>query len=96
MKTPMRESEIEAYLVKRVELYGGIAYKFTSPQRRNVPDRLVALPKGVLFFVECKATREQPSAGQLREHARLKDRGHTVLVIDSKEQVDNWLRFYTS
>jgi hypothetical protein len=37
------EKQIEAYLVKRVKEAGGIAYKFTSPQRRSVPDRLVLL-----------------------------------------------------
>lgn len=37
----MLEKVIEAHLVKRVKEQGGIAYKFTSPQRRSVPDRLV-------------------------------------------------------
>jgi hypothetical protein len=37
------EKQIEAHLVKRVKEAGGIAYKFTSPQRRSVPDRLVLL-----------------------------------------------------
>jgi hypothetical protein len=36
-----RESAIEEYLVKRTKSRGEIAYKFTSPQRRSVPDRLV-------------------------------------------------------
>lgn len=36
-----RESAIEGYLVKRTKSRGEIAYKFTSPQRRSVPDRLV-------------------------------------------------------
>jgi len=39
----MLEKQIEAYLVERVKEAGGIAYKFTSPQRRSVPDRLVLL-----------------------------------------------------
>ena len=36
----MRESKIERAHVERVEKRGGISYKFTSPQRRGVPDRL--------------------------------------------------------
>lgn len=39
----MLEKTIEAHLVKRVKERGGVAYKFTSPQRRSVPDRLVLL-----------------------------------------------------
>jgi hypothetical protein len=36
-----RESIVEEHLRKVVQNQGGIAYKFTSPQRRSVPDRLV-------------------------------------------------------
>ena len=39
----MLESTIEKYLVKRIEAIGGTAEKFTSPNRRSVPDRLVLL-----------------------------------------------------
>lgn len=36
-----RESAVEHHLCANVKARGGIAYKFTSPQRRSVPDRLV-------------------------------------------------------
>lgn len=85
----MLERFIEAYLVKRVKEAGGIAYKFTSPQRRSVPDRLVLLPGGRVEFVETKATGRKPTPMQLREHERLRALGFVVRVIDSKEQVDN-------
>lgn len=39
----MLEKKVEEHLCKRVKELGGIAYKFTSPQRRSVPDRLVLL-----------------------------------------------------
>jgi hypothetical protein len=39
----MLESKVEKYLVKRIEAIGGTAEKFTSPNRRSVPDRLVLL-----------------------------------------------------
>jgi len=42
----MLERVIEAYLVQKVKELGGIAYKFTSPQRRSVPDRLCLFPTG--------------------------------------------------
>lgn len=87
-RTNMLEKVIEAHLVKRVKEAGGIAFKFTSPQRRSVPDRLVCLPNGVMEFVELKATGAKPTEGQLREHARLRELGCTVLVIDNKEDID--------
>jgi hypothetical protein len=82
------ERDIEAHLVEGVKRLGGVAYKFASPGRRNVPDRLCVLPRGVLFFVELKATGAKPTAGQVREHRRLRDLGHRVFVCASLAQVD--------
>lgn len=86
----MRESEVEKHLVKRVKERGGTPYKFTSPQRRGVPDRLCAMPGGVIVFVEVKAPGELPRDDQAREHQRLRDLGMRVLVLDSKLEVDRW------
>ncbi len=68
----IRESTIEKYLVTEVKKSDGIAYKFLSPGRRAVPDRLVLLPGGRAVFVECKAPGEKPRPEQLREHERLR------------------------
>lgn len=84
----MLEKKIEAHLVQRIRAKGGIAYKFTSPQRRSVPDRLVLLPDGRVYFVELKATDCKPTPLQLREHAFLRSMGFEVLVLDSKEKID--------
>jgi hypothetical protein len=87
----MREREIEAYLVERVKQMGGIAYKFTSPQRRGVPDRLVMLPERTIFFVELKAPGARPTRQQHREHDRIRALGHRVEVADSIARVDEVL-----
>lgn len=81
----VREDVIERHLVNEVKKAGGIAYKFVSPGRRAVPDRLVLLPGGKIIFVECKAPGEKPRPDQLREHARLFALGHQVVVLDSKD-----------
>lgn len=81
----VREDVIERHLVNEVKKAGGIAYKFVSPGRRAVPDRLVLLPGGKVIFVECKAPGEKPRPDQLREHARLFALGHQVVVLDSKD-----------
>ncbi|AMH01838.1 VRR-NUC domain-containing protein [Serratia liquefaciens] len=80
----VRESSIENNLVKQVKAAGGAAYKFTSPGRRGVPDRLVLLPGGRAVFVECKAPGERPRPDQVREHNRLRALGFDVVVLDSK------------
>lgn len=87
----MLEKEIEAHLVRKVKEAGGIAYKFTSPQRRSVPDRLVLLPGGDALFVECKRPGAKPTPAQLREHERLRALGFAVVVVDMKETVEELL-----
>jgi len=87
-RTQKRQSErdIETYLCDEVESMGGHAYKFTSPGRRNVPDRLCVLP-GLVFFVECKAPGESPTKAQERELNRLAELDQWVFVVDSKTGV---------
>ena len=90
----MRESEVERYLVKRIEALGGTCEKFKSPNRRFVPDRIIFWPAGLFtfapvpVFVEVKAPGKEPNAGQQRDHDRRRAAGYVVYVIDSKEQVD--------
>ena len=83
----MREKIIEKWLVQQVDNLGGIAYKFKSPGRKNVPDRLCIFPNNIHAFVECKATGEEPTEAQYREMERLIDRGHWVLVIDRRSEI---------
>ena len=42
--TAMRESDVEAWLVRAAKNRGGLAVKHVSPGRMGDPDRLVALP----------------------------------------------------
>ena len=79
----MRESQLEQKLVHHITKLGGIAYKFSSPNRRSVPDRLCVMPNGRVFFVELKAPGKAPTPLQRHEHELLRALGHTVLVIDN-------------
>ena len=93
-KPPVRhlfESQIERYLGDKVEAAGGLAYKFTSPNRRNVPDRIVLLPGRPAQFVELKAPGKKPTAAQMREHRRFQAAGSTVWVLDTPEGVDHFM-----
>ncbi|STB57700.1 Uncharacterised protein [Citrobacter freundii] len=49
-----RESLIEKHLVAEVKKAGGVAFKFVSPGRRSVPDRIVLLPGGRLVSLNAK------------------------------------------
>ena len=84
----MREKQIEARLVSVAKQHGFVAEKFTSPQRRSVPDRIVQGPGGRLFFVECKAEGGKVTEGQARDHERRRAMGFAVFVVDSYESVD--------
>lgn len=81
----MLEKDIEKALVKRVKALGGLCEKFTSPNRRAVPDRIVTLQDGVVIFVELKAPGKKPSELQARDHAKRRALGCDVRVIDSLE-----------
>lgn len=85
----MRESLVEAYLVRRIKALGGMADKFVSPGKRSAPDRLVILPDNQIIFVELKAKGKKPTENQLRDHERRRALGCTVLVLDSKEAVND-------
>ena len=81
----MLEKTIEAALVKRVKALGGMAEKFTSPNKRSVPDRIVTLPGGVIIFVELKAPGKLPTELQQRDHTARRALGCDVRVIESIE-----------
>ncbi len=94
----MLEKLVESLLVKALERLLGIAYKFTSPGRRNVPDRLCLLAihdpahaeivARYVRFVEVKAPGKKPTKAQEREHQRLRSLGYQVDVVDSRESIN--------
>lgn len=88
----MLEKTVETYLVDRVRAAGGDAYKFSSPARVSVPDRIVVFPPARIYFVELKRPGGKPTRGQEREHARLRALGCDVRVIDSREGVDAFVQ----
>lgn len=83
----MLERDIEAYLVKRCKEIGALCDKFTSPQRRSVPDRLITFG-GRVLFVELKATGKKPTEAQVRDHERRRAAGAEVVWLDSVAGAD--------
>ena len=79
----MLEKHIEAKVCDYAKQRGLLVYKFTSPARAAVPDRLFVLPGGRVFFIEFKREGQKPTPAQTREHARLWAHGVTVCVVDN-------------
>ena len=88
----MRESEIEQYLVWHVEMAGGAAYKFASPNQRGVADRVVCLPNGDTWFVEIKRPQGRLSELQKMFSYEMKVLNQKYVCLWSKEMIDQWIR----
>lgn len=82
MSDPL-EKDIEKKVCDFAKTLGMLAYKFTSPARRSVPDRLFVVPGGRVFFVEFKRKGKKPSPAQEAEIAKLRGKGATVHVVDN-------------
>lgn len=87
------EKQIEAYFVKRIKKIGGISYKWTSPGTVGVPDRIMILGNAV-YFVELKTKTGRVSPAQKKVHKELVKHGADVLILWSKEDVDELIRIY--
>lgn len=92
---PIRESQIEKYLVAQVKALGGECRKVRWIGRTNAPDRFVMMPPMTKptwhpqsIWIELKAPGKKPTSGQLREHERMRGMGQRIEVIDSFEGVD--------
>ncbi|CAB4166718.1 VRR-NUC domain containing protein [uncultured Caudovirales phage] len=85
------EKDIERHLVHRVAERGGVAYKWVSPGRVGVADRIVLLPGGRVWFVELKTVKGRLSPLQKVFAADMARMGMNYLVIKSKEEVDQWI-----
>ena len=82
----MLEKSIERKMVQALEARGAMAWKFTSPGRQGVPDRIVLLPGGRVVFVETKSPTGRLSPSQRVTIKRMRDLGHDVRVVYGAEQ----------
>jgi hypothetical protein len=85
------ESALEAFFRNRVRLAGGIALKM-APTVTGIPDRIVIMPGGRVFFVELKTEKGVVSAVQKMWHERLSSKGARVVVLYGKAEIEGWVR----
>jgi hypothetical protein len=79
----MLEKQIEAAVCEYAKTKNVLVYKFTSPARMAVPDRLFIRPDGHVWFCEFKRTGQKPTPAQEREHCRLHQHNVDVFVVDN-------------
>ena len=76
------EKNIEKKVCDYAKKNGVLQFKFTSPGRRGVPDRIFMI-NGKVFFIEFKATGETPSIEQLAVHRIITHHGIKVYTVDN-------------
>ena len=84
----LSEKSIERYLFDSVRLAGGVCLKYSNPNMAGYPDRVVVMPGGVTAWVELKSKGRKPTKLQMLRIESLRELGHRVYVIDSREGVD--------
>lgn len=85
------ERDVERYLIRKVREIGGEAYKFVSPGQDGVPDRIVILPGGRIWFVELKTETGTLSKVQRWQHKKLRKLGADVVTLYGKKGIEVWL-----
>lgn len=88
----MKESQIERYLVRKVEEHGGLCFKFVSPGNPGVPDRIVLTPEGRTIYVELKTDTGRLAKIQKWQRGEMEKRGADVRVLYGLDAVKEFLR----
>jgi len=86
------ERDVEAYLKREVEKLGGLCLKHGQD---GWPDRIVLLPGGLTIWCETKRTDGRLSELQKLRAKELRNRGHTVYPVWSRDDVDRMLEEVT-
>ena len=87
----MDEKKLENRFRRKVQKLGGRALKFTVPGKRGMPDRIILLPGGKVWFAELKAPGKRLQPLQEKRAAELRTMGFPVYKIDSDEAIDAFL-----
>lgn len=85
------EKLVERKLVELVKINNGMCIKLLCDQLIGLPDRLCLFPNHKMAFVETKTTGQKPRRIQAYMHKKLRALGFRVEVIDSVEDVINFI-----
>lgn len=87
----MPERQIEKFLTDKVKKLGGLSIKLNSASFIGLPDRMILMPVGRIYFVELKAPGKKPRPLQVAVHKVFAELGFKVYVIDTKEKVGEFI-----
>jgi hypothetical protein len=83
------EREIEKKFGEEMQKLGCLVCKFTSPGKAGVPDRLVILPGGSVWFAEMKRPGGKLRPRQVFWKKQMESLGAKYYVVDSYEAIAN-------
>lgn len=86
-----RESALEKMLRQAVRSAGGLCIKLPAHLYRGIPDRLVLLPGGRVYFIELKTEKGKPSVHQLRYQIFLRKLGFNSDIIQGESQLRDFI-----
>lgn len=84
--------KVEKYLIQQIKKRGGMCIKLTPPPN-GIPDRLILMPNGVAVFAETKTQQGRLRVAQKRRISELQERDFVVVVVSSRDDVDNLMVF---
>lgn len=82
------ERNIERYFCDQVKKAGGLTIKMG---KNGNPDRLALFPFELAYLVELKSFKGHCTPLQLEVHKELREVGHTVIILNSKETIDKFI-----
>ena len=90
------EATIEKAIFDYARTNGWLSWKFVSPGRKGVPDRLFLSPEGIHVFIEIKAPGKKPTPLQLREIRLINERKGHAFWCDNVDEGIRLLRIFHS
>lgn len=84
------EAKVEQFLIKKCAERHWLCWKFTSPNLRGVPDRII-IADGLCAFVECKSQTGSLRAQQKLRIKNIEDHDVAVFVVHDEQSVENAL-----
>lgn len=90
MPTPL-EKQLEAKIGKWCKANGFLYYKFSSPAKRGVPDRVAIAPGGGVGFLELKRKGNKPTSLQCKEILTLTEQGCQATWTDNYDDAITFL-----
>ena len=85
------EAKLEKKLSDKVIALGGQSFKWVSPNKRGVPDRIIFIPGGRIYFVETKFGRNGLSPQQRLIHRILLKLGIVVITIANEDELNTFI-----